>query len=72
MEVRLKKAYKNHPKGTIIRNVNPRMKSALIKCGVITGHKAVKRPPRDKMVKNAPEAKDETKEEGGPVSSSPS
>ena len=65
MEVKLKKAYKNHPKGTVIGNVNARMKSDLISRGVIAGRKVVKKPPRNKMVEDAPEAKDETKEEGG-------
>lgn len=63
--VRLKKAYKNHPAGTELHNVNPRFKGKLQELGVVGGRKkAVRKPPSNKMVDSAPEAKTET-EEGG-------
>ncbi len=65
MKVRLKKAYKNHPKGTEL-DVSMRVKASLVKGGFIPGPraKAPAEPPADKMVKDAPEAKDKTKKEG--------
>lgn len=63
---RLTKAYKNHPAGTELHNVNPRLKRELKALGVIGGRKkAVRKPARNKMVADAPEAKAETNEEGG-------